>query len=377
MGNSELKKLKKENLRILLVRNDKVGDLVLATPALRALRETYPESYIAMLVSEYAEDVVLGNPDLDEVIVDKKNGFNGFLKLLREIKGKRFDIVVILFPSFKTAVLAFLSRIPLRVSTGFKFYQFLFNRLIYLRRSKGLKHEIEYNLDLVRLIGADTKDKRPSIVINREDEEYVDKFLKEIGIRDNDLLIGLNPGSGLSARKWSEKHFGELAMMFKQKLNARILILWGPEEKELAERVLKFAKGAAEPAFKTSIRQIAALMKRCSLIVTNNTGPMHIAAAVGSPMVEIFDPKWACSPLRWGHPENGNIILKPEIDCNKKCDLEECEHFDCMDMITVDEVFKASCRVLENKKMPPSLNPLPSLSALPAAGRRQAGKEGK
>ena len=347
MGDSNLKKLKcnKENLRILLVRNDKIGDLVLATPAIRALRETYPKSYIAMLVSSYARDVVVGNPDLDEVIVEYEGKLSNFSQLLQEVRSRRFDVAIILFPFFRTALLAFLCGIPLRISTGFKFYQFLFNRLIYLRRSKGLKHEIDYNLDLVRLIGADTLNKKPCITVNREDEEYVDRFLKEIGVKNNDILIGLNPGSGFSARKWREEYFAELAVMFKQRLDAKVLILWGPGEKELAEKVLKLANGTAKLAFETKIKQLAALMKRCNLIVTNNTGPMHIAAAVGAPMVELFDPKWACSPVRWGHHGNGNIILKPDIDCRKKCTLEDCEHFDCMDMITVEMVFEASKKI--------------------------------
>lgn len=353
MGDSDLKKLKcnKENLRILLVRNDKIGDLVLAIPAIRALRETYPKSYIAMLVSDYASDVVFGNPDLNEVIVEHKGKLSEFLKLLEKVKSRKFDVAIILFPFLRTALLAFLGGIPLRISTGFKFYQFFFNRLIYLRRSKGLKHEIDYNLDLVRLIGADTANKKPCIAVSRDDEEYVDRFLKEIGIKNNDILIGLNPGSGFSARKWKEKYFAELAVVFKQRLDAKVLILWGPGERELAEKVLKLANGTAELAFETRIKQLAALMKRCSLIVTNNTGPMHIAAAVGIPMVELFDPKWACSPVRWGHNENGNIILKPDINCTKKCDSEECDHFDCMDRITVEMVFEASKKILDGKKI--------------------------
>ena len=358
MGDSELKNLKlnNENLRILLVRNDKIGDLVLATPAIRALRETYPKSYIAMLVNDYARDVVVGNPDIDEVIVEHKGELNEFLKLLKEVKGRRFDVAIILFPFFRTALLALLGRIPLRISTGFKFYQFFFNRLIYLRRSKGVKHEIDYNLDLVRLIGADTINKKPCIPVSREDEEYVDRFLKGIGMKNDDILIGLNPGSGFSARKWREEYFGELAVIFKQRLGAKVLILWGPDERELAEKVLKLSNGTAELAFETKIKQLASLIKRCNLIVTNNTGPMHIAAAVGAPMVELFDPKWACSPVRWGHPENGNIILKPDIDCTKKCNSEECGHFDCMDRITVEMVFAASKNVLAGKgKLPKNL----------------------
>jgi len=350
MGDKEIKKLKesRENLRILLVRDDRIGDLVLATPALRALRETYPKSHIAMLVNTYAKDIVVGSPDLDEVLVHNRDGF---LKLLKEIKEKKFDVVIVLFPTFKTALLGFLGRIPLRISTGFKFYQFLFNRLVYLRRSQSLKHEIEYNLELVRLIGADTKDKNPAVVINKEDEEFVDRFLKDAGIKSDDLLIGLNPGSGLSARKWKEENFAELAKNLSKKLNAKILILWGPKDKELAKKVSDLSGGVAKLAFETNLRQLAALMKRCTLIVTNNTGPMHIAAAAGATMVEIFDPKWACSPTRWGHTGDGNIILKPDIDCRKKCDPEECEHFDCMDMITVEIVFEAACNILENKKV--------------------------
>ena len=350
MGDKEIKKLKesREDLRILLVRDDRVGDLVLATPALRALRETYPKSYIAMLVSRYAKDIVEGNPCLDDLLVHNRDGF---LKLLREVKEKKFDVVIVLFPSLKTALLGFLGRIPLRISTGFKFYQFLFNRLIYLRRSQSLKHEIEYNLDLVRLIGADVKDKKPSVVINKEDEEFADKFLEGGGIKRGDLLIGLNPGSGFSARKWSEENFAELAKILNKELGARILILWGPKDKDLAKKVSDLSGGVAGLAFETNLRQLAALMKRCALIVTNNTGPMHIAAAAGASMVEIFDPKWACSPLRWGHHGDGNIILKPDIDCRKKCGPEECEHSDCMDKITVEMVFEASKKILENKKI--------------------------
>jgi len=338
------------NRRILLVRNDKVGDLVIATPAIKALRKSFPNGHISALVSKYAQDVIKGNPHLDTVIVDDSKGthkgISGIIRLAGELRKEDYDTAVVVFPFLRTAILLILAGIPTRISTSGRWYQFLFNRTVYLKRSKAEKHEIDYALDLIKLAGAEPQHSMPEIFPAKEHFLYADEFLLSQGIKKEDILIGINPGSGLSARKWPEKNYGELSKALKKNFGAKVLIFWGPGEEELAENVRINGGEGSIVACKADILQLAALISRCSLFITNNTGPMHIAAATNVPMISIFDPKFACSPVRWGYEDSRRIVLKPDIKCTTSCDERKCGYDECMDLVTVDMVMSATGKLI-------------------------------
>lgn len=344
-------KTSKNQRRILVVRNDKVGDLIIATPALKALRESFPDAFISAWVSIYAKDVLSNNPYVDKVIVEDENGkhkgLRGLLLLVEEIKKERFDTAVVIFPFFRNALAVFLARIPIRISTGFRWYQFLFNRLTYLRRSKALRHEIDYAIELVEMAGAKPIKGLPELYPSKDDYNYAEDFFSKNGIRkDNNIIIGINPGSGLSARKWPEKCYIELSKRLIEKIGADIIIFWGPGEKAMAEEMARAIGKGSVIASETNILQLAAFISNCSLFITNNTGPMHIAAATDTPMIAIFDPKKACAPERWGYEDEKRIVLKPHIDCNDSCRKKRCGYDECMELVTVDMVFKSAQKLL-------------------------------
>ncbi len=342
--------------RILLVRNDKVGDLVLATPAIKALKKTFPDALVSALVSVYAKDVLTNNPYVDKVIAEDEKGahkgLTGVFALAREIRKEKFDTAVVVFPFFRNALAVFLAGIPQRISTGFRWYQFLFNRLTYLNRSKALNHEIEYAMDLAEMAGAERIKCYPELFPGGDDARYADDFLSSSNmVKSRDIIVGINPGSGLSARKWPEDRYVDLSRILIEKYKAKIIIFWGPGEDETAESMKERIGKGSYIACRSTILQLAALISRCSLFVTNNTGPMHIASATDTPMIAIFDPKKACAPERWGYRDEKRIVLKPDIECTDSCRRNKCGYDECMETVTVDMVFEAVQRLLPSKNI--------------------------
>lgn len=338
--------------RILIVRNDKVGDLIIATPAIKAIKRSFPEGRISALVSVYAKDVLLNNPYVDKVFMEdargKHRGLRGIYALAGEIRKEKFDTAIVVFPFFRNALSVFLARIPLRISTGFRWYQFLFNRLTYLNRSKALKHEIDYAMDLAEIAGVKPLKGYPELFPSDDDFKYAEQFFSANDIKKGrDIVVGINPGSGLSARKWPENNYIDVSRLLIKSYGIKIIIFWGPGEEKMAEDMKKDIGAGCYAACETNILQLAAIVSKCSLFITNNTGPMHIAASTDTPMIAIFDPKKACSPERWGYRDEKRIVLKPGIECEESCKRMKCGYGECMEMVTVDMVLNMSQKLLK------------------------------
>jgi len=321
--------------RILIVRVDKIGDVVLATPCIRAAKESWPQVKVSFLAHEYAASLLEENPFLDEIIIYSGKSHN---ELKEKLKIRNFDAAVMLWGDFFIAWAIFASGIPLRAVSGFKWYQFLFNKRVYLRRSRCEKKEWEYNLDLMKLIGCNTRYIPPELYLKDEEKEWAEMTAEKLKLKKP--LIGVYPGGGAEIR-WPKNLFAELCHMLKRE-GFDVIVLWGPGEKELAYEV---AGENAKVSPSTNIRQLMALINHCDAIVANNTGPMHIAAALKKPLVQIFDPRRSCNPKRWGHEGKKFRILKPPVEACKKCH-ENCKFYNCMEMIPPKEVFCAVKEVL-------------------------------
>jgi len=292
------------------------------------------------------------NPYIDKVFTEDVRGAHrglmGIFALAGEIRKEKIDTAIVVFPFFRNALSVFIAGIPLRISTGFRWYQYLFNRLTYLNRSKALKHEIDYAMDLAEMAGAEPLKEYPELFPADDDNKYAEEFFSANDIiKGKDIVVGINPGSGLSARKWPEKNYVDLSRLLIKRYGAKIIIFWGPGEEEMAERMKKDIGAGCHVSCKTNILQLAALVSQCSLFVTNNTGPMHIAASTDMPMIAIFDPKKACAPERWGYRDEKRIVLKPEIKCEDSCKRMKCGYGECMELITVEMVLNSAQKLLQ------------------------------
>lgn len=341
----------KQYRRILIARTDRIGDVLLSTPAIRALREKFPQAYISMVVAPHAREIVEGNPYLDEVIIYDKDGkhksWGRTLKFASRLKKKKFDLAIILHPTNRLHLIAYLAGIPQRLGYDRKF-GFLLNFRKKHVKQEGLRHEAEYNLDLLSDLGISGNPQDLFMPIKQESEQYVDELLSKNGVRQGDKILAINPGASCSSKIWPAERFAQVAEKLSGLYNFKVVILAGPKEIYLADKIAGEFKGKGiNLAGKTSVSQLASVLKRCTLFISNDSGPVHIASAVGTPVISIFGRNQAgLSPLRWGPLGKHGKYLHKSVGCIQ-CLAHNCKkEFACLKAITVENVFKAAKDIL-------------------------------
>ncbi len=342
--------MNKSAKRILVTRNDKLGDVILATPVFLSLRLSFPDAYIAALVSPAGYEVVKDNPHLNDILVDDKQGKNrglwGLRQLVAEVQNRYFDTALILFSDWRISQVCLLAGIPQRIGPATKLAQLLYTRQVKQRRSKSIRHEARYNLDLAEEIGA-TPVCKTEVYTSPEAKAEVAQFFDKLGFDSKKPLVGIHPGGGGSSRTWSVERYAELANELTDKTKAAIFITHGLGEEETVERLSLNLK---IPPYRYSgdygIQVLAEIIKRFNVFISANTGPMHLAAAVGAPSVSLFSPLTVCRPQRWGPLGNKNIVLLPELPECKDCRPDKCANPDCLDLISAEQVLEATLKLL-------------------------------
>ncbi len=349
----ELRVTSYEYKRILIVRTDRIGDVLLSTPVIKALRDNYPYAYIAMMVSPYGKNIVEDNPYLDEVIVYDKDGkhksWGRSLKFALNLKKKRFDLAVILHPTNRVHLVAFFAGIRRRVGYGRKLGFLLTDRIKHIKQL-GEKHESEYALDLVRYLGIEPKEKTLFLPINPESEAWVEELFKHEEIKKTDRLLAIHPGASCPSKIWPNERFADVADRLIARYGFKALVIAGPKDLALAESVIRHMhKPAVNLSGKTSVSQLASILKRCNLFISNDSGPVHIACAVGTPVISIFGRKQkGLSPARWGPTGKKDRVLHKESGCIE-CFAHNCtKEFACLKAITVDDVINAADEILKD-----------------------------
>jgi heptosyltransferase-2 len=330
-----------------------VGDNILSYPTIQQLKNLFPKSHLALLIPNHLVDLWKTSPYVDEILLfNKKGGIGSIwedLDLSQSLKKRNFDVAVILPRSFRSALHIYLARIPNRIG-----YQSE-GRSIFLthgiRRTKEVLHvhRVHYYQKLIEPLGKVEGLPTPQIFLREEDRKWAVQELRDLGILDGTPLIGMNPGATYGLAKcWHPDRFGELGRRLSEKWQARILLFGREEERSLIHEILRHlgTKGI-DWTGKTGLLQLAALLEQCHLLVTNDTGTMHVATAVGTPVVAIFGSTDPTTTGPWG---DRHSILKKEVPCSP-CYKRICptDHR-CMELITVDEVEEAVDNRLKNKK---------------------------
>jgi heptosyltransferase-2 len=342
----------KQYHRILVARTDRIGDVLLSTPVIHALRQKFPQAFISMLVAPYAKDVVEGNPYLDEVIIYDKDGkhkswWRSF-KFANRLKKKKFDLAIILHPTNRMHLITFLAGIPQRLGFNRKL-GFLINRRKNHTKQEGRKHEAEYNLDLLADLGITGNPQDLFMPIRQESVQYVEALFRKEGISPADKILAINPGASCPSKIWPTERFAQVAEKLAGLYNFKILILAGPKEIYLADKIAREIKAkAVNLAGKTSVSQLASILKRCTLFISNDSGPVHIASALGIPVISIFGRSQAgLSPKRWGPLGKHDKYLHKGGGCIQ-CLAHNCvKEFACLKAISVDHVVSAAESILK------------------------------
>jgi heptosyltransferase-3 len=331
--------------RILVVRTDRIGDVVLTLPMVDILRMNFPDASIAMMTKRYTSDLAKNSENVDDVILyDDETGLVPFFKMLYIIRGKQFDVAFVAYPRMRIALLLWLAGVKYRVGSGFRLYSIFFNKRIFEHRKHAKKHELEYNLTLLEKFGcALNKIEPPWINVSDENTAYAKNKLKDAGVNENDKLVIIHPGSGGSSLDWGFDKFTQLGKKIMSLPNTKVVVTGSKDEKSLVHNMQSaIGSGAIDMSGQLSLLEYAGLTKLADLFIANSTGPLHIAAAVGTPVIGFFSHIIPMTPDRWGPYTNKKIVFMPQnkpVDC-KKC-LKHKKNCECMDSIQVDEVFEA------------------------------------
>ncbi len=301
--------------KIAVVRTDRIGDVILTLPLCAALKRHCPEAHITMIARKYTEPLLKHSHVIDEAlfIEDFQGVGNQFDKLAFIFLQEKYDVVFFPRMVLHEVGAAFLSHIPLRIGTGYRWYSMFLNHKIKQHRSDAQFHEAEYN---TRMLGdvlktdIDTKLVEPEIEI--ESAARLDEILLKNGIAHEDKYIVIHPGSGGSAHDWPAENFGELAKILLKECGIKIIVAGIESEKSKCAEVLKQCPEAIDLCSKLQLDELLPLLLKATLFIGNSSGPLHIAASFETPVVGFYPNSPAISAKRWGPYSKNSLVLSPE-----------------------------------------------------------------
>jgi heptosyltransferase II len=332
--------------KILIRAPNWVGDAVLAIPAIKAIREGFPKAEITLLVRPWVAGLFTSAPFINEVWSESKPvSLTQWSRLTRQIRSRGFNLALLFPNSFESAFMMFLSGVPSRVGYATDGRSWLLTNAV--EPAAGIRHQAAYYLDLVKNISAVQHE--PSIQIQATvDERLVArKLLAAGGIPASASYMVLNPGAAYgSAKRWDERRFAEVADTLADDLRLSVAIIGSESERPIAQEIgRRMKKPAAILSGQTSLEALIGVLAGCSLMITNDSGPMHMAAALGVPTLAIFGPTddrvtAPCGPR--------TRIVKEQVECSP-CLLRVCpiDHR-CMTGVTVNKVCEAAKALLRN-----------------------------
>ncbi|MBN2483372.1 MAG: lipopolysaccharide heptosyltransferase II [Candidatus Omnitrophica bacterium] len=343
----------KEPEKILVVRTDRMGDVILSTPVISALRRRYPHAYIAFMCRPYTRPLLEGNPGLNEVIECDKSGshkgFWGTVRFIRALRRTRFDVAIILHPTVRVHLVTFFAGIPRRIGWDKK-NSFLLTRKIPHLKQQGEKHESQYTLDILRALGIETREIKPFVPVSEAARMNIAKRLQDKGIKVNEPFIVVHPSASCPSKRWPQEHFVTLVNKIKTGLRLPVVLVTSRDEKEFGGKVAQVPevidlRGALE------LSELIALIEKAALFISNDSGPVHIAASLDVPVISIFgrsDP--GLSPERWKPLGEHSVFVHKDVGC-PVCFAHDCRKgFLCLESITPQEIFALVEKILAKHK---------------------------
>lgn len=340
--------------KILIINLGGMGDVLLSTPSLRAIRHTYPYAEISALTSQAGAEVMNCLSYIDRVHIFYIN-YGGKVDIFRNIstlfslRKERFNLAVNMrtLVSKKSAVkMRFMLDLigPERKAGRDTNEMGRFFDISIPEKNPGEKYEMEYDIDLAEALGCRVLDRHIDFEIDRESIRKIDAILEREGISQEDIVIGVHPG-GMPSRRWPLENFSEFIREMNKKVECRFIITGGRDEVNLAETLIEIiGTGVTGLAGRLSIKELGALIERCNLYISNDTGPMHIAAILKTPLVAIFGP----GDIVRFDPRNisdKTIVLYQRVEC-APCEITQCESLKCLKAISPEDVVDASMKLI-------------------------------
>jgi heptosyltransferase-2 len=350
--------MRKEIEKILVIRFSSLGDIILTTPVLENLKEKFPRSQIYFLTKSKYSDLLVHDPRIHTLIkFDPKNkhkGIKGFVRLVKELNSNNFDILIDLHSNLRS----FFLRRLVKSNTKIKYRKRWFSRFLMVR-FKFLKTKsvstLESYLKVFKKLQIEPEEKTPILFVGQNEIDFSNKFLLEAGIKKDDIVIGVHPGAKWETKRWDKEKFEQVCRSLIKKENLRIILFGDSDDEEL---IRKIAEKLPDPrviiAIGLSLNRLMGLIQNCDCLITNDSGPMHIAEGFRVPVIAIFGP----THPKLGFAPNGpeNVVLCANVKCSpcslhgeKKCSKKSRL---CMDLITPNMVVEAVESLLKKKSVP-------------------------
>ncbi|MBI5407459.1 MAG: putative lipopolysaccharide heptosyltransferase III [Nitrospirae bacterium] len=344
---------------ILLFKLRYAGDVLMTTPAIRLLRQGYPEARITMVVNKGTEDVLRHNPHLNQILtIDRELIENAPFytrlpyewRVLKMLRKGNYDLSVDFDSGERAAFLALLSRASLRVGLRYPrgLRRLIFNRQV---RIKGPLHTVERNLMLIeKTLGLIRKDDRLELDTGPEEDRRMALWLRRHRLFGKDLVV-IHPGARFWFKRWPAKKWASLMDILQGELGLSVIITGGGREMEDVRAILsKMKTPVFSLAGQTTILELAALVRKATLFIGNDSGPMHIAAAMGTPVIALFGPT---DPSVWKPWGKGHVVISKQVPCSP-CKVTHCDMGmeNCMEQISIEDVLHTICQYLERPMLP-------------------------
>ena len=347
-------------MNILIVKLSAIGDVIHTLPALNAIRSYYPNAHITWLVEEAAASLVEGHEALDRVIVSKRKRwikglrrssfFSTLSEIYRFIKALRdidYDMILDFQALLKSGVLIALARGQRKIGFGKGLEHMEHSHIFLNERIPAVDmeiHALSRGMMLIDALGIPSNTVEYKLPVSNHDHEKVDDLMRKHGILGAKPIVAINPVAKWETKLWANKKFSQLADILIDRYDAKIVFTGSLDDGPTIQDIMTTMKGhAVNLAGHTSLKMLAALYQKVAFVVSTDTGPMHMAAAVDTPVVALFGPT---APWRTGPFGTGHQIITAELECSP-CFKRRCEMMDCMKLISVEQVLNATFSLIE------------------------------
>ncbi len=338
---------------ILVIRLDRIGDMVMTTPIYRALKEKWPDAKITVLANPVNKNIVINNPFIDYILVyDRENKYkslNNRLSFFKDIRKSEFDLVIDPYLDYELNT-SFITRIVgNKYRLGFEFAgRGFFYNIRYASNtfpvSTDKKHMIDYILGLIGCIGVKANKEQPEIFLSVDEKENASRILKKAGVNPEDRIIGIHPGGNYESQRWPVERFAAISDSLIAGYGIKVILFGGRDERSLISGFKDCAARKPIILEELNLREFISVMSHCNLFLCNNSGPLHIATALNIPTVSTMGPT---IPFHWWPRGDNHIVLRKDLDCSP-CKKGICETHECMELITTDEFLAAVTRQLKD-----------------------------
>ena len=335
----------REDIRkILVIRMDRLGDFVVTTPLLKALKKEFPSSKITLLAGSDISALAAGQPWIDGIIAhDRPRDLSSFPALMRRIRREHFDLVIDCLMDYpvRTAILAYASGALYRLGFDIANRGVFFNlRVLPSTRKVSMAEE---TLNLLSGLGITPQISETQLVVAEEDKTAINSFLKVQGITGGVFIVGIHPGGFYPSQRWPAERFADLINRISGDFDAAVILLGGRNEEGLLRTIKEMAQGRVSIFYAQSLNLLAALIDRVGIFIGNNSGPLHMAAALKKKTVSTMGPT---ESILWAPSGAGHIVIRKDLDCSP-CNRPVCADHRCMKLITVDDMFEAVTSQIE------------------------------